>query len=127
MASIPIASLPFALLTIALALSMPIHFLLLTGYGSLSKFAVVGAIRACAQCVAHEVGLIVVLLAIFSLDGSLLATRGSIKGASLATGSLMWSALLLAEASRAPFDCRMFVRSAMALTFAASFTGYTLP
>ena len=53
---------------------------------------------------AHEVGLIVVLLAIFSLDGSLLATRGSIKGASLATGSLMWSALLLAEASRAPFD-----------------------
>ena len=64
------------LLVIAMMLSMMVYASLLTGYASISKYALIGAVRACAQTVSYEVGLIVLLLRIFVLDGRLQVSRG---------------------------------------------------
>ena len=80
---LPVNAFRVGLLVIAIMLSMMVYASLLTGYSSISKYALVGAVRACAQTVSYEVGLIVLLLVIFVLDGNFQVSRGRIKVAPL--------------------------------------------
>nr|YP_009990831.1 NADH dehydrogenase subunit 1 [Crypturellus undulatus]QNN84184.1 NADH dehydrogenase subunit 1 [Crypturellus undulatus] len=90
--------------------SLAVYSILLSGWASNSKYALIGALRAVAQTISYEVTLAIILLSIIILCGSYnlnnLATTQEPIYLVFATWPLamMWYISTLAETNRAPFD-----------------------
>nr|YP_009991986.1 NADH dehydrogenase subunit 1 [Crypturellus cinnamomeus]QNN84886.1 NADH dehydrogenase subunit 1 [Crypturellus cinnamomeus] len=90
--------------------SLAVYSILLSGWASNSKYALIGALRAVAQTISYEVTLAIILLSIIILCGSYslntLATTQEPMYLIFTTWPLamMWYISTLAETNRAPFD-----------------------
>nr|YP_009139068.1 NADH dehydrogenase subunit 1 [Cyclura pinguis]CRH04121.1 NADH dehydrogenase subunit 1 [Cyclura pinguis] len=90
--------------------STAVYSVLLSGWASNSKYALLGALRAVAQTISYEVTLGIILLSIIILSGgfSLKTLTTTQEPAWLLFSSwplfMMWYVSTLAETNRAPFD-----------------------
>nr|YP_492566.1 NADH dehydrogenase subunit 1 [Lottia digitalis]ABC00940.1 NADH dehydrogenase subunit 1 [Lottia digitalis] len=90
--------------------SLGVYPLILAGWSSNSKYALLGAMRAIAQTISYEVCLGLILLSVMFLSSSL-SFEDVGESLSLSWGMMinpplfgMWLACLLAETNRSPFD-----------------------
>nr|YP_010238644.1 NADH dehydrogenase subunit 1 [Ellisella ceratophyta]ASK07880.1 NADH dehydrogenase subunit 1 [Ellisella ceratophyta]UKP87611.1 NADH dehydrogenase subunit 1 [Ellisella sp. ANT83] len=90
--------------------SMGVYAILMSGWGSNSKYAFLGAIRAAAQMISYEVCIGLILISVILCAGSLNITQIVLAQAEiwyiipLFPAALMFFASALAETNRAPFD-----------------------
>uniref|UniRef100_A0AAU7E594 NADH-ubiquinone oxidoreductase chain 1 n=1 Tax=Protankyra bidentata TaxID=2904677 RepID=A0AAU7E594_9ECHN len=90
--------------------SLGVYSLLGAGWGSNSKYALLGGLRAVAQVISYEISLGLILLCLVLWVGSFsLEDFGSVQSYSLFLFSqfplfLMWFVSTLAETNRSPFD-----------------------
>nr|YP_010322853.1 NADH dehydrogenase subunit 1 [Cornularia pabloi]UKP87541.1 NADH dehydrogenase subunit 1 [Cornularia pabloi] len=90
--------------------SMGVYAILMAGWGSNSKYAFLGAIRAAAQMISYEVCIGLILISVLLCAGSLNLTQIVIAQTKiwyiipLFPAALMFFASALAETNRAPFD-----------------------
>ena len=61
----------YSLLILVMVLSFGIYGIILTGIVSKSKYALLGSVRAIAQCISYEIYFILALLPIFMTTASL--------------------------------------------------------
>nr|YP_009990818.1 NADH dehydrogenase subunit 1 [Crypturellus soui]QNN84171.1 NADH dehydrogenase subunit 1 [Crypturellus soui] len=107
---LPLTDLNLSLLFLLAMSSLAVYSILLSGWASNSKYALIGALRAVAQTISYEVTLAIILLSIIILCGSFnlntLATTQEPLYLIFATWPLamMWYISTLAETNRAPFD-----------------------
>nr|YP_009115609.1 NADH dehydrogenase subunit 1 [Sibogagorgia cauliflora]AIX11504.1 NADH dehydrogenase subunit 1 [Sibogagorgia cauliflora] len=90
--------------------SIGVYAILMSGWGSNSKYAFLGAIRAAAQMISYEVCIGLILISVILCAGSLNITQIVLAQAEiwyiipLFPAALMFFASALAETNRAPFD-----------------------
>lgn len=93
--------------------SISVYGIIVAGWSSNSRYPFLGAVRACAQMLAYELVISIVLLQVFLFVGSLNVTEVVLAQAQvhslwliLLTGPLVfiWFICTLAETYRAPFD-----------------------
>nr|AQR56967.1 NADH dehydrogenase subunit 1 [Ptychorhynchus pfisteri] len=90
--------------------SLAVYTTLMAGWSSNSKYALLGAIRAMAQTISYEVTMTLIILFYLFLAMKMdLITIRLINQSMPATTlflplSIMWTAVILAETNRAPFD-----------------------
>nr|YP_009170380.1 NADH dehydrogenase subunit 1 [Conolophus subcristatus]ALE29378.1 NADH dehydrogenase subunit 1 [Conolophus subcristatus] len=106
----PLADMNLGLLFMMAMSSTAVYSILLSGWASNSKYALIGALRAVAQTISYEVTLGIILLSIVILSGgfSLKTLITTQEPAWLLFSSwplaMMWYVSTLAETNRAPFD-----------------------
>nr|YP_008999684.1 NADH dehydrogenase subunit 1 [Calicogorgia granulosa]ACZ34424.1 NADH dehydrogenase subunit 1 [Calicogorgia granulosa] len=90
--------------------SVGVYAILMSGWGSNSKYAFLGAIRAAAQMISYEVCIGLIMISVILCAGSLNITEIVLAQAEiwylipLFPAALMFFASALAETNRAPFD-----------------------
>nr|YP_010323251.1 NADH dehydrogenase subunit 1 [Tenerodus fallax]UKP88386.1 NADH dehydrogenase subunit 1 [Tenerodus fallax] len=105
-----LADINIGLLYIFAVSSIGVYAILMSGWGSNSRYAFLGAIRAAAQMISYEVCIGLILISVVLCAGSLsltqivLAQTGGWYIAPLFPAALMFFVSALAETNRAPFD-----------------------
>nr|YP_448816.1 NADH dehydrogenase subunit 1 [Stigmochelys pardalis]AAY62443.1 NADH dehydrogenase subunit 1 [Stigmochelys pardalis] len=106
----PLADLNLGILFMISISSLMVYSILLSGWASNSKYAMMGALRAVAQTISYEVtlGIILLSLSLFSGGFNIQTFMVVQEPAYLVTSSwplmMMWYISTLAETNRAPFD-----------------------
>jgi NADH-quinone oxidoreductase subunit H len=105
-----VSDLNIGMLYLAAATSFTVIGILMAGWGSNSKWSLLGAMRGAAMLISYEVPMILAVIGVVMLSGSL--STNSIVGAQSRTwfvllqplGFLVFLAALFAELNRVPFD-----------------------
>nr|YP_009536811.1 NADH dehydrogenase subunit 1 [Parvasolenaia rivularis]AOW43958.1 NADH dehydrogenase subunit 1 [Parvasolenaia rivularis] len=90
--------------------SLAVYTTLMAGWSSNSKYALLGAIRAMAQTISYEVTMTLIILFYLFLSMKMDLVTIRLINQSMPTAMLllpltiMWTAVILAETNRAPFD-----------------------
>ena len=105
-----VADLNIGMLYLAAATSFTIIGLLMAGWGSNSKWSLLGAMRGAAMLISYEVPMVLSVIAVVMLSGTL-STNGIVAAQShlwhvlvQPLGFLVFLAALFAELNRVPFD-----------------------
>ncbi len=105
-----VADLNIGMLYLAAATSFTIMGVLMAGWGSNSKWSLLGAMRGAAMLISYEVPMVLAVIAVVMLSGSL-STNGIVGAQShlwnivvQPLGFLVFLAALFAELNRVPFD-----------------------
>lgn len=101
----PVSAWSFSLLCVLIWMSLSVYALLAAGWGSNSKYSVLGGTRCIAQCISYEVCLTILLLS-FCLFVSFGLFDLRVTWGCLLTLHLIFIlfVVVLAEANRSPFD-----------------------
>lgn len=100
----------YSAIVLLVIIRIGVYPVLLAGWSSNSKYALIGALRGVAQTVSYEVGLALLLFRFFSVIGSLTLKTVVRANTSLTIGLLLlpvgalWFVRCLAETNRTPFD-----------------------
>nr|ABR14998.1 NADH dehydrogenase subunit I [Lampsilis radiata radiata] len=100
----------FGMLLFLCISSLAVYTTLMTGWASNSKYALLGAIRAMAQTISYEVTMTLVIMFYLFLMMQMDMVTIRLTNFSMPTIALslplaiMWTAVILAETNRAPFD-----------------------
>lgn len=103
-------SIRFTIIFLYMILSINVYPVLISGWASNSKYALVGALRAVAQTVSYEVSLAIIFIFFFSLTGRLNILHNStlhLHWSKIAVFLPMvgiWLISCVAETNRTPFD-----------------------
>lgn len=105
-----VADLNIGMLYLAAATSFTVISVLMAGWGSNSKWSLLGALRGSAMLVSYEVPMILAVIGVILLSGTL-STNGIVESQSglwhvvlQPLGFLVFMAALFAELNRVPFD-----------------------
>ncbi|YP_002149702.1 NADH dehydrogenase subunit 1 (mitochondrion) [Stylophora pistillata] len=108
---VSISDFKISLLWILAISSISVYAILMSGWGSKSKYAFLGAIRAAAQMISYEVSIGLILISVLLCVGSLSVTEIVLAQNNgiwfffpLFPVTIMFFASILAETNRAPFD-----------------------
>merc|ERR1712212_1155834 len=95
----------YCLLSLLCWISLSVYSVLSAGWGSNSKYRVLGGIRSIAQCVSYEVCLSLILLCFCLFSGFVLfSPSGWVFSLVFAHLVLLLFVIVLAETNRSPFD-----------------------
>lgn len=100
----------FSRIILLILLSVGVYPLLLSGWASTRKYALIGAIRGVAQTISYEVRLALVFIRLLrviggiSLEGAVLRNQYTLSLALAPWLLVLWLVSLLAETNRTPFD-----------------------
>nr|QCX42051.1 NADH dehydrogenase subunit 1 [Margaritifera margaritifera] len=102
---------PLGILLFISVSAMTVYTVIMAGWASNSKYALMGAMRAMAQTISYEIAMVLLLLFFSVLASTLDLTALQKSNTSSMPGALtswplilMWIAVMMAETNRAPFD-----------------------
>lgn len=102
------ANWPLRIISLLTVLSLGVYPILLRGWSSNRKYAIIGAIRGVAQTISYEIRLALIIIQ-FMVMFIVLNTKDHFDSATVRLRlvpltALIWVVLLLAETNRTPFD-----------------------
>lgn len=99
---------PLRIISLLIVLSLGVYPILLRGWSSNSKYAIMGSIRGVAQTISYEISLALIIIQFIILFMSVNVkdhTEGPIcRFIVVPITAIIWLVLLLAETNRTPFD-----------------------
>lgn len=99
---------PLSIISLLIVLSLGVYPILLRGWASNSKYAMIGSIRGVAQTISYEISLALVImqfLVLFIRINIKDHIESSLRSILVVpTTAVIWIVLLLAETNRTPFD-----------------------